>query len=262
MTSKPVLGQHWLSHRLSLQAMVEAADLQAEERVLEIGTGLGYLTDELLKTKASVVSLEYDADLYEKMLKKYQSRSVKNLKLVKADVRKFDWRTLKAPYKICANIPYYLTANLLRSLIDTVNKPDLAVLLVAQDVALKLAAEKKRSLLTVLVQSHYKVELGRTVAKELFQPPPDVTSQVIVLRLNLAFKDCSQDEWPKLTRLFKICFSNRRKQIGVNLRHLFDLSKPELASIFADLDISPQQRAEELSNEQWWRFFLKIQHKL
>ena len=262
MPAKPVLGQHWLNHQPSLQAMTAAANLKKGERVLEIGTGLGYLTDELLKTEALVVSLEYDHGLYKKMLEKYDSVAGENLKLIEADIRKFDWRTLEAPYKICANIPYYLTANLLRSLIDTILKPELAVLMMSEDVALKLAEEKRRSLLAVLVQSHYKVELGQTVDRELFQPPPAVTSMIVVLRLEPAFKDCSQDNWLKLSKLFRICFSSRRKQIGVNLRHFFDLSKNEIADIFDGLDTSPEQRAEEFLNEQWWQLFLKIQRKL
>ena len=143
MPAKPVLGQHWLNHQPSLQAMTAAANLKKGERVLEIGTGLGYLTDELLKTEALVVSLEYDHGLYQKMLEKYDSVAGENLKLIEADIRKFDWRTLEAPYKICANIPYYLTANLLRSLIDTILKPELAVLMMSEDVALKLAESKE-----------------------------------------------------------------------------------------------------------------------
>lgn len=259
---KPSLGQHWLNDKASLQKMVEAADLGPKDTVLEIGTGLGYLTDELIKTKASVISLEYDSNLYKRNLVKYNLQKNSNLKLVEADVRKFDWRTLKTPYKICANIPYYLSANLLRSLIETPAKPSLAVLLLDQAVALKLSQDRKRSLLTTLLQSHYGVNLAQTVGRELFHPPPKVTSQITILKHQSAFLECNQEQWQLLVRLFKVSFSSQRKQIGVNLRHGLNLSKKELTEIFKDLDISAQIRAEEISNQQWWQLFLKIQHKL
>ena len=262
MVHKPPLGQHWLDHKPSLRAMVTAVDLRSGETVLEIGTGLGYLTDELIKTGAGVISLEYDASLYEKALNKYGSEGVGDLTLTNADVRQFDWRTLPRPYKICANIPYYLSANLLRQLTEISAKPLVTALLLAQEVALKLVQVKKKSLLAVLVQSHYEVELGLIVDRELFRPPPKVTSQIVILKLKPAFKDCSGDDWPKLVRLFKAGFSSQRKQLGVNLRHLLHLSSPDLEDIFSDLDISHHQRAEELTHKQWWQLFLKIQHRL
>ena len=76
------MGQHWLNHPESLQAMVEAADLKPGETVLEIGTGLGYLTDSLLQTSAQVISLEYDAKLYERNLAKYAARLNNGLELL------------------------------------------------------------------------------------------------------------------------------------------------------------------------------------
>ena len=259
---KPVLGQHWLNHSPSLQAMVAAAQLRAEETVVEIGTGLGSLTDELIKTGASVISLEYDARLHQKNLEKYNLREIRNLRLLQADVRQFDWRVLEGPYKICANIPYYLTANLLRRLVDTDHKPSLAVLLLPKDVSLKLAQTRKRSLLSVLVQSHYKIDLRQEVTKELFQPPPPITSQITVLRLEPTLGDCQPEDWRKLVKLFKLCFANQRKQLNVNLRNALNLSRDHADVLLTRAGIESRQRAEELSDEQWRQLLLSVKSLL
>lgn len=242
--------------------MVAAAELATGERVLEIGTGLGYLTDELLKTGATVFSLEYDTALHARNLKKYGAAEIGNLRLIRADIRHFNWGTIEAPLKVCANIPYYLSANLLRQLSDLEAKPVLAVLLMDASVAEKLAAREKRTLLAVIVQSHYEVELGQSAAPELFQPPPKVTSKIAILRHRPAAAGLTPANWPKFVRLLKAGFSSRRKQLGVNLRDFLGLSKAETEAVLVAAGIDPRQRAEELTDERWQRLFANLHDQL
>ncbi len=262
MAAKTPLGQHWLNHKPSLEAMTSAACLQAGETVLEIGTGLGALTDELIKTQAQVISLEYDRALYERARKEYSARGIQNLKLLQADVRKFDWQTLQKPYKISANIPYYLCAHLLRSLTDSAHKPSLAVLLLPREVAEKIARTSKRSLLATIVQSHYAITLQQVVGREHFSPPPQVDSQITVLNHCSAFEELAPAEWPLLVCLFKIAFATQRKQLMVNLRQSLNLAGADLSVIFTQADIDLKQRAESLNNDQWWRLFLSLKERL
>lgn len=261
MAAKPILGQHWLVDPASLRAIVRLADLKAGETVLEIGTGKGHLTDYLLQTPASIVSLEYDRKLHQENLTKYERHS-ERLRLIRQDVRRFDWTTLPTPYKICANIPYYLSSYLLRCLTETGNKPELAVLLVAREVALKLAETQKRSLLAVLVQSHYAVELGPVVAKEAFRPPPAIDSQAVTLKRRPAFEGLAADQWPALSRLFRICFAANRKQLGVNLRNSGLFPDEELAAIWPQVKFSKERRAESLTDGEWQRLFDVVKKRL
>ena len=261
MAPKPVLGQHWLVDPVSLQAIVRLADLKASETVLEIGTGKGHLTDRLLQTPAKIVSLEYDRKLHRENLIKY-GRHSDRLQLVRQDIRRFDWATLPDSYKICANIPYYLSSYLLRCLTDTEYKPDLAVLLMAQEVALKLAETQKRSLLAVLVQSHYAVRLGSVVTKDAFRPPPAIDSQVVTLEYRPAFKRLAAGQWPALAKLFRLCFAAKRKQLGVNLRNSSLFSDEELAAIWPEAGFAKERRAESLTDGEWWRLFTVVKNRL
>ncbi|MYB39785.1 methyltransferase domain-containing protein [Candidatus Saccharibacteria bacterium] len=249
--SKPVLGQHWLPHGPSLAAMAAAAELSPGEVVLEIGTGPGYLTDELLKTGAAVVSLEYDRSVFDKARLKYGAQPPPNLRLLQGDIRRFDWPALGPSFKICANIPYYLSANLLRQLTELADKPALAALLLPEAVADKLTAVAKRSLLAALVQLHYAVEAGPLIPKEMFSPPPKIDSKIIVLRHRPAFSNLEPDAWPRLVGLLKAAFAAPRKQLIVNLGRNLELPRAELETALGTAGVRPRQRAEELSNDQW-----------
>ena len=231
--------------------MAAAAELSPGETVLEIGTGPGYLTDELVKTGADVVSLEYDRSVFERTELRYAGRPPANLRLLQGDIRRFDWPSLGPSFKICANIPYYLSANLLRQLTELAQRPALAALLLPEAVADKLAASAKRSLLAVLVQLRYGVETGLAVSKEMFSPPPKVDSKITVLRRLPQAEDVCPSDWPRLVGLLKAAFAAPRKQLIVNLGRNLKLSKAELAAALNVAGARPQQRAEELGNDQW-----------
>ena len=252
------LGQHWLIDQQSLQDIVAQADISGNDLIFEIGTGLGSLTDQLLRTPAKIISLEYDAKLYAQAQKKYTSISNQKLSLKLGDIRQFDWSTLGKNYKICANIPYYLSSNLLRALTDIINKPKLVVLLLAQDLARKLAQTRKQTLLSALVQTYYKVQLGQSILPQHFQPPPKVISQIAILKYEPELSDLTLAAWPMWVKLLKISFANNRKQLGVNLALGFQLSKVEVEQLMTDLPCDFQQRAQELNHQQWWALFQKF----
>lgn len=246
--AKKALGQHWLTDIYSLQAMVAAASVQAHDKVLEIGPGTGTLTDELLNVGASVIALEFDLNRVRSLEQKYQ-KSTSPPVIEPGDVRTFDLNTLPADYKIVANIPYYLTSNLLRRLVDADNKPQVAALLVQKEVAERVAAGPgDMSQVTVFVQMQYEVTLGEVVPAYLFSPPPKVDSQILILtrRTKPLF-----DSTEALTKVIKAGFSERRKKLRSSLSGGLGISKDEADNLLKRAGISETARAQELTLEEW-----------
>lgn len=253
---KKSLGQHWLKDKFSLEAIVKAGDVKASDVVLEIGPGQGTLTDELLAASAEVIALEYDADLIKFLQKKYKDLPSSKIFIQEGDIRSYDFGTMLGDYKIVANIPYYLTANLLRKLVDEKYKPTVAVLLVQQEVAQRVAAKAgQASFLSIAVQFYYEVSLGAKVPANLFTPPPRVDSQVLILKSrDKPLYNLSTD---KFLRLIKIGFSNKRKTLVNNLSAGLQITKTETKNLLKSVDLKSTVRAQELTIEQWYKLYTK-----
>ena len=252
--AKKSLGQHWLTDATSLQAMCDAAEVSDSDTVLEIGPGLGTLT-ELLAAKAQhVIAVEFD----EKLARELPSRvPVGNLDVVQHDILKFDLTKLPKDYKVVANIPYYLTSNLIRILSESANPPSVAVLLVQKEVAERVAAKAgSMSLLSVTAQFYWEVSLGIKVGAELFTPPPKVDSQILVLhhRAQPLFPGVDSKAF---FRLVKAGFAQRRKTLLNSLGGGLHLSRQQTEELLASADISPNTRAQALSLEQWNELYKK-----
>ena len=243
------LGQHWLTDKPTLQAIVDLVGLQPTDHCLEIGPGLGHLTDIILQTGAQVTALEYDRELVTKLKARYHQDQIT---IRFGDIRRFDLTSLPPDYKICANIPYYLTANLFRKLTETTNKPASAVLLVQKEVALRLTRKVKRALLSILLGVSYDIEAGVLVPAELFQPPPKVDSQAIKL-VRRPQSLVHPKDWAAFSRLVKIGFASPRKQLYHNLAAGFQLTKPEAKTWLSSQGIDFSLRAEQLTIDQWLR---------
>lgn len=245
---KKSLGQHWLDDSASLQAMCDAADVQPGGRVLEIGPGTGELTDALVARGAVVTALEFDKDLLSSLRERFADAQVD---IVHGDVRTFDFASIKAPYKIVANIPYYLSANLLRILSETPNKPEVAALLVQKEVAERVAASVgKLSQVAVFVRLEYTASVGALVPAYLFTPPPKVDSQVLVLTKRPTSLAAGVDS-KRLAQLIKAGFSAKRKKLRSSLAGGLTLPKPEVESLLQGAGVDPNARAQELSLDQW-----------
>lgn len=245
------LGQHWLTDPGSLAAMVEAAKVVSADTVLEIGPGTGTLTDELVATGAKVKALEFDQARLRDLKHKYRHKLGGQVGLEFGDIRTYDLNLMPAEYKIVANIPYYLTANLLRKLVDISNKPTCAVLLVQKEVAERVAATAgSLSQLAVFVQVYYSVELGQIVPAELFVPPPKVDSQILVLirRQEPLFSVGEQ-----FFRVVKAGFSARRKKLRSSLSAGLGISLTAAERLLVDSGIDPGKRAQELDLGDWHR---------
>jgi len=211
---KKSLGQHWLEDDDSLEAMLSTADVSAQDTVLEIGPGLGTLTRKLVAAAQRVIAVEFDERLASELPGRIPAD---NLEVVQQDILKFDLTQLPPGYKVIANIPYYLTSNMVRVLSESSNQPAKAVLLVQKEVAERVAAGPgAMSLLSVTAQFYWQVSLGRVVEAELFVPPPKVDSQIVALnrRSEPLYPDVDAKA---LFRLVKAGFGERRKTLRNSL---------------------------------------------
>lgn len=252
MEAKKSLGQHWLNDETTLGSICDAASLAKSDTVLEIGPGLGSLTAQLAKRVGKVLAVELDEDLAVSLPSKVP---VGDLEVVHTDILKFDLTQLPLGYKVVANIPYYLTSNLIRALSESSNPPRLMALLVQKEVAERLAAEPgQMSLLSVSTQLYYVPKLGAVVPAERFDPPPKVDSQIIILqrRPGPLFPDLDTKVYFKIV---KAGFSSRRKKLRSSLAAGLRVGKDQADQLLRTAGIDGNLRAQNLSLQDWHKIY-------
>jgi 16S rRNA (adenine1518-N6/adenine1519-N6)-dimethyltransferase len=252
---KKSLGQHWLHDELSLLAMCLAADVQPTDTVLEIGPGLGTLTKVLVTRAREVVAIEFDHDLAVALPSRVPAA---NLTVTESDILKFEFGTLPPDYKIVANIPYYLTSNLVRVISEAPNRPTKVALLVQKEVAQRLAAPAgKMSLLSVSTQYYWDVQLHDVVPAELFTPPPKVDSQIVsfIRRPSPLFVDVDDK---KFFRIVKAGYSARRKTLENSLSGGLGIDKTAARERLESAGLKSSLRAQNLSLEGWHSLYKAV----
>ena len=255
---KKSLGQHWLNDERVLASICDAAQVSATDTVLEVGPGLGTLTKQLLQRADHIVAVEFDDALAAQLRARVssESNSVRDkLEIISQDILSFDLTTLPAGYKVVANIPYYLTSNLIRVLCESSNPFSSAAILIQKEVAERVAAEPgQMSILSVSAQYYCEVSLGPVVGRELFTPLPKVDSQVLILKYRTTplFADV---DTPGFFRVVKAGFSQKRKTLVNSLSGGLAISKDEARILLETAGIAPTQRAQALSLEEWYALY-------
>jgi 16S rRNA (adenine1518-N6/adenine1519-N6)-dimethyltransferase len=258
VTPRKSLGQHWLNDDEALQAMCTAAAVSDTDTVLEIGPGLGTLTKRLLPAAKRVIAVEFDPILAANLASRLtlEDGPIKGqLTVVHEDILSFDFASVPHPYKIVANIPYYLTSNLIRVLSESTNPPVTAVLLIQKEVAQRVSAQPgDMSILAVTAQYYWEVSLGRMVAAELFTPPPKVDSQILIMqyRQQPLFTDVDSRQF---FRLVKAGFGQKRKTLENALSGGLAISKSEARALLDSAQIQPSTRAQALSLDEWYQLY-------
>ncbi len=253
-------AQHWLQDDRVLGKIVSAAQLQSEDRILEIGPGTGILTKRLLPLVSSLVAVEVDRDLCKKLVKSLRDKN--NFLLLQGDFLTLDlatnlagFKAFQNPNKVVANIPYNITGPIVEKLLGRISQPnsnpyDLIVLLVQKEVAQRLVAKsgsKAFGALSVRVQYLAEGEIICNVPAKAFYPPPKVESAVV--RLTPRAIDIPANNPRYLETLIKLGFGAKRKMLRNNLQSIVERDK--LTQLLEELDINPQVRAEDLSVAQW-----------
>ena len=250
LTPKKGLGQNFLHDEGALQRIVEAADLDRSDTVLEIGAGLGALTSYLAARACRVVAVELD----ERLMPLLQERfgELEHVELVQGDILALDPAALAGgPYKVVANVPYYITAAILRRLLEARRRPDLIVLTVQKEVAERLTAGPgDMSILAVSVQFYGRAELVARIKAGSFFPRPEVDSAVV--RITLGPEPAVQvpDE-ALFFRVVRAGFSQKRKQLRNSLGSGLSWPAERVEQALAQAGIDRRRRAETLSLEEW-----------
>lgn len=242
------LGQNFLISPGVVRAVVEAAEIGKGDRVLEIGPGIGTLTQGLLEAGAEVTAVELDKKLPAVLAETL--RGYEHLNIVQGDVLKTDIPALMGdkPFKVAANLPYYITTPILLSLLEQKLSITRIVTMVQKEVAERMTASpggKDYGALSVAVQYHTEPEIVLDVPPSCFFPAPEVDSAVIACRIRETPAAAAADE-ALFFRVVKAAFGQRRKTLSNALKPLgFPREKIESALLGAKVDAA--RRGETLS---------------
>jgi 16S rRNA (adenine1518-N6/adenine1519-N6)-dimethyltransferase len=242
------LGQNFLHDHNLARWIVEKAEINSGDYVVEIGPGLGALTELIRDRGARVLAIEKDPRLANFLAQRFRESGVK---IKHGDAIEFDVRNLFAQpcVKCVGNLPYYIASQLVIKFVEYPNPISLFLFMLQKEVAQRLAAEPGRKdygALSVLIQSRYRVRYLRTVPATVFLPQPAIDSALVQLVPR------SADELPAfhdetLRKLINRGFSQRRKQLQKLLRE----EVREWENAAAELGLDPKIRGEELSVRQW-----------
>ncbi len=242
------LGQHYLIDANILGILLSAAEIQASDQLLEVGPGLGALTQALMATGVPVTAIEKDRRMVGHLRENFHS-----LKLLEADILNVDLNALfsEGINKIVANLPYSIGSRFIVHALEANPLPKKMVFMVQKEVAERLTAqmgEKTYGPLAIWSQLNYTVKNIKNVSPRCFMPAPKVWSAIVCFEKR-ATPLATVSDYPQFKKLIKLSFSQRRKQIGSHLRK----NGPEFFQGLEKAGIDPILRPEQISIKQWAR---------
>lgn len=255
-------GQNFLIDDIVLQDIVDAAEVTKEDAVLEIGPGIGNLTEKLCERAGFVLSLEKDPKFFP-ILHGIKKDHKDNFRFEITDALDYNFQDFFAKegfksYKVVANIPYYITGKILQMLLTAKFKPTSITVLTQKEVAENLSAEAgKLGILAISVQLFGQPKFVQKVLARSFYPAPKVDSAIVKVDLFKKLKYEIADE-KKFFKILKACFAGKRKQIHNTLVNNLHLEKEQALKILSEINVPPTARPQELTIKQWVELVKKI----
>ncbi len=252
--SKPLkwLGQNFFIDKNAVKKIIDAAQLKNNDIVLEIGPGIGAITQEIAKKAGKVIACEKDPKMCE--ILKETLENFKNVEVIQGDILKLNFQFPKN-YKIVANLPFYIVVPVIRKFLEISNPPKEMILVVQKEVAQRICAKPpKMSILAVSIQIYADVKIISYISKKSFWPTPKVDSAILKItsRGKPAFPQFGGRRASlNFFKIVKAGFSQPRKQILNNLKNGLKLNKPEVEKWLLKNNIQPTQRAETLTIQDW-----------
>lgn len=250
MRAKKSLGQNFLMHAQTAERIVLAANVSPEDTVLEIGPGTGMLTRALLARASRVIAVEADSNLLGILEETFATEiGVGRLELIGADVRSFDSARIKGPYRLIANIPYYITGEIFRKFLTAAHKPSSITVLVQKEVAVRVARERKESLLSLSIKAFGTPSYEFTVPRGAFKPAPNVDSAVLSITniTGEGFKSKTHEN--RFFEVLRAGFAHKRKLLAKNLEAIAEGKRVHEA--FVATTLPPKARAEDVPLSAW-----------
>jgi 16S rRNA (adenine1518-N6/adenine1519-N6)-dimethyltransferase len=247
------LGQHFLTNPHPARLLAGATRIKPGETVLEIGPGTGALTKELLATEGRVIAIEKDEALVGQLKKIFAVEIASGaLTLIGGDVRDFSpgkYGLARGGYVLAANIPYYITGEIIRQFLETEVPPRVLALLIQKEVAERiLARDKKESILSISVKAYGTPSIVAKVSRGNFSPPPSVDSAILLI------ENVSKDFFSHVTEkdfftIVRAGFSSKRKFLVSNLGSVF--GKTEALGALQQCGLNEKIRAEDVPLAAW-----------
>ncbi len=270
LRAKKKFGQNFLTDGNILSGIVQAADLTKEDLIVEIGPGIGGLTEYLARAAKKVLAFEIDPDMVKILAETLAPYD--NVQIVEQDVLEADLKTVlaesfgeKSAVKVVANLPYYITTPILLALLQAGIHWEKLVVMMQKEVADRLSAKpgtKEYGVLTVMLDYYASVAIALKVPAKAFNPAPNVDSAVVTLTPKLAEKPV--DHPKQLFSLVKACFAHRRKSLWNNLLQRFgkeEAVKEGLTQALQLAEIDPGIRAERLTLADFTRLYEALKEK-
>jgi len=251
MTRGARLGQHFLNAEWVARDLVAAVAPREGEIIVEVGPGKGALTEKLLASGNMVVAIEKDEALGEFLLGKFKTDiAAGKLHLMIGDIRDGDTYDVLdgRPYVVAANIPYYITGEIIRDFLTAKHQPRALALLIQKEVAERIVSrDGKESILSLSVKAYGKPSIVAKVSAGCFNPPPSVDSAILLVSdISRTFFECVSEDL--FFKAVKAGFASKRKQLGGNLEKVFG-EKAEAALRAAGVDA--KVRAEDVELGEW-----------
>jgi len=265
LRARKSLGQHFLVDEDILKLILDAAQLTPTDTVIEVGPGLGVLTRELAGQAGWVISIELDdrlADALKKTLAPFDNVVIINEDVLGTDPRELlqtrvAFPDILRPYKVVANLPYYITSPVLRHFLEAPVKPETMIIMVQKEVAEAIVAGPgQRSVLSISVQFYGNPSIVGYVPASAFYPPPEVDSAI--LKIDVYSRPAVDVDEEGFFRLVKAGFTAARKQAVNSFMKGLGLPREDVLAQFEKAEIDPKRRAETFTLEEWaklWRVF-------
>lgn len=261
--TKKSFGQNFLTDLNVLNNIVTAANITKDDNVIEIGPGIGALTEQLAQAAGEVLALEIDADLIpvlDEVLAPYDNVTVLNQDVLEANLPALiqeQFTDPTKPVKVVANLPYYITSPILMNLLASPVDWAAICVMMQKEVAQRLTAApgtKQYGALTLAIEYQMDAKIAFDVSRRVFVPLPNVDSAIVVLTPRKQQLAVQPFDKQKLFGFIRGCFAHRRKSLWNNLQGVIGkqpATKDKMAAVLDELGISPQIRPERLTLDQF-----------